>query len=135
MVQWILGIDVGTRKTGTAVGQSITGQARPLGRLQVPIAELRSDHFDQIIGAWRIDRVVIGLPQLADGTPHPLDVSVRHLGKALAARYGLPVHYVAETLTSHEALLRFPGCHDKDSAAAAVMVEDFLGEHGTRKMV
>lgn len=126
MVQWILGIDVGTRRTGTAVGQSVTGQARPLGRVFVPIAELRADHFDAAIRTWRIDCIVIGLPKLADGTAHPLEAGIRRLGTALAARYRLPVHYVCETLTSHEALVRFPTCDDKDSAAAAVMVEDFF---------
>ncbi len=133
MVQWVLGIDVGTRNTGTAIGQSLTARARPLERLRVPIAELQADHFAKIIREWRITRIVIGLPKLADGKPHPLEAAIRRLAKALAEHYLLPVHYVPETLTSHEAFARFPACKDKDSAAAAVMVEDFLGAQEAKK--
>ena len=133
MVQWVLGIDVGTRKTGTAIGQSLTARARPLERFCVPIAELQADHFAAIIGEWRVTCVVIGMPKLADGKPHPLEAAINRLAKALAERYRLPVHYVTETLTSHEAFVRFPACKDKDSAAAAVMVEDFLSAQEAKK--
>lgn len=65
-VQWVLGIDVGSKKTGVAVGQSLTGLARPLTIIRTTAHELNAKQFAVIIAEWKINCIVIGLPVLAD---------------------------------------------------------------------
>lgn len=130
MVKWVLGIDVGTKKTGTAIGQSVTGNAKPLTRIFVPVQQLQTHHFDKIIQTWKVNCIVIGLPVMADGKPHPLQTHILRLAKDFENKHGLEVHFADETLTSHEAMLRFPKAADCDSAAAAIMIEDYFSLSG-----
>lgn len=123
---WILGIDVGSKKTGVAIGQSITGQANPLALLRIPISNLQANHFADFIKEWSVSCIVIGLPALADGKAHPLEKVIRRLAEDLHRQFMLPVYFADETLTSHEARARFGSRQEYDSAAAAVMIEDFL---------
>lgn len=125
-VIWVLGIDVGSKKTGVAVGQSVTGQAKPLTVLKIPLAALTAKNFERFVLEWRVNCIVIGLPTLADGKPHPLDKGIRRLAAELAQYFSLSVYFADETLTSHEGRHRFGKWQESDSAAAAVMVEDFL---------
>lgn len=131
-VVWVLGIDVGSKKTGVAVGQSLTGQAQPLTQIQVPARQLQASHFSVFIKEWSVNCIVIGLPQLADGQAHPLESAIHQLKEQLELAFALPVFFADETLTSHEARQRFGKRAEYDSAAAAVMVEDFLAAGGYR---
>ncbi len=128
MVRWVLAIDVGSRKTGVAVGQSITGAAKPLAQIRVSAASLQPDHFKKDILEWKVGCILLGLPQQADGKPHPLEKNIRRLGEALREQFHLPVEYVDEMLTSHEARQRFPRRDEIDSVAAGVMIEDFFAK-------
>ncbi|ABQ14141.1 Holliday junction resolvase RuvX [Dichelobacter nodosus] len=129
MVQWVLGIDVGTYHTGVAIGQSVTGLAKPLQRFNLPLKQVHADTFSALVQQWKVNCIVIGLPSLADGKKHPLSDEIHRLADECIKLYGVPVHFIDETLTSHAAQMRFPKTIDKDSAAAAVIVEDFLSSH------
>lgn len=131
-VIWVLGLDIGQKKTGVAVGQSLTGLAKPLTLLKIPARQLQASHLQAYIQEWKIGMIVLGLPRLADGKPHPLQADIERIGKELAVSFALPVHYVDEMLTSHEARQRFGKREEYDSAAAAVMVESFLADNNYR---
>lgn len=131
-VKWILGIDVGSKKTGVAVGQTVTGQARPLALIRKPISQLQANNFSLFIKEWSVSCIVLGLPQLADKKLHPLEKSIRALANALEKTFSLPVYFADETLSSHEARQRFGTRKEYDSAAAAVMIEDFIASNGYR---
>lgn len=131
-VTWVLGIDVGQRKTGLAIGQSLTGLAKPLALLKIPANQLNISHFQPYIKEWKVNEIIIGLPHLADGKAHPLQTEIERIAHMLSTEFALPIHFVDEMLSSHEARQRFGKRDEYDSAAAAVMVESYFAENSYR---
>lgn len=128
MTTWVLGLDIGQRKTGVAVGQSLTGSATPLAILHKPAGELEIGDILSWIEEWRVQGVVIGRPRTADGKPHPLEAVIDRFAAMIQQELGLPVHEVGEYLSSHEAKKRRPGQKKIDDLAACILVEDFFAQ-------
>ena len=56
---FLLGVDYGTKKTGLAIGQSVTRNSRPLKILYTNyIKEIKN-----IIYEWDINKIIIGYPK------------------------------------------------------------------------
>ena len=128
--KWILALDVGLRKTGVAVGQTLTQTAKPLAVLRHPAHQLEATQFAAWVREWSVSDIVIGLPQLRDGKEHPLAAPIRRIGTKCQETFGLPVHYIDEYLSSHEARARLPGEKEVDAMAAAIIAEDWLAGNG-----
>lgn len=126
LTTWVLGLDIGQRKTGVAVGQSLTGSASPLAILHKPALELEIEDIRKWVTEWRVQAVVLGRPQTADGKAHPLDGAITQFAAKIRHELGLPVHEVDEYLSSHEAKKRRPKQKKIDDMAACVLVEDFF---------
>jgi len=136
----ILGLDVGTRRIGVAVGDTLTRTARPLavvprGQETPALAALAREHA--------VKRIVVGCPYNVDGSEHALTPGIRDLAAQLQRSTGLPVQLVDERYSSLEAEAalrdrRAAGSRrariDRgaiDSAAAAIILERWLaGEDG-----
>lgn len=95
----ILGLDLGTTKTGVALGD---------GRVAQEYTTLNTD--DQFIDRLRIictnervERIVIGLPIKENGQPSNQTEWVRLMGEKITSGLKLPVVYINELLTSVEA--------------------------------
>ena len=125
-VKWVLGIDPGRRKTGVAVGQSLTGTARPLGIIQVPLEKMQADHFSDYIKQWRPSMIIVGEPKLADGNVHPMAEDIQRLVSTLTAAFDLPVETFDEFLSSHEAKQLKPKQRQVDDLAAVVILESWF---------
>lgn len=123
---WILAIDVGRKKTGIAVAQSLTKSGRPLAVLRKPVEQLRPADFAPHLAAWPVARIVMGRPELADGRPHFLIPHIDKLAKALQDFFQLPIFFIGEYLTSQEAKNRLGKRKDLDAMAALIMAEDYL---------
>ncbi|MDO4642290.1 MAG: Holliday junction resolvase RuvX [Cardiobacteriaceae bacterium] len=124
--KWILALDVGQRKTGVAVGQTLTQTAKPIAVLRHPIHSLDANHFSGWVKEWFVSTIVIGLPQLRDGNTHPLAPFIYRLGEQCHEVFGLPVYFIDEYLSSHEARARLPKTKEVDAMAAAIIAEDWL---------
>lgn len=133
----LLGFDFGPRKIGVAVGQSVTGTARPLKTLRS-----RNDRPDwlgieSLVREWQPSAVVLGLPLTVDDTPVDWADQIYRFARQIRGRFGLPVHLVDERLTSVEArrqLRSTPGPKPtdhrwEDAVAAALILETWLSEH------
>ena len=131
-----LGVDLGDRRTGLALGDDATGLGAPIGRIDVP-----ASRRDELVGAvadaareQEADAIVVGLPVNMDGTEGPRARLSRDFAAALGARSGLEVHLHDERLTSAEADWAMAGgglTHKqkkarRDAIAAAAMLRDFL---------
>jgi putative Holliday junction resolvase len=114
----VLGVDWGEKRFGVALSDPLRMIAQPLTTLtrrpkQRPpvgaIAALAAEH-----GATAI---VVGLPLTMEGDEGDAARAARALGAALAARTGLPVHYLDERMTTAHALksARRAGVRDEDS--------------------
>jgi putative Holliday junction resolvase len=136
-----LAFDFGLRRIGVAVGQTTTCTASPLAVVtngSVPDWAA----LDKLIQEWCPVALVLGLP--LDGEAQETDMSraARRFGAALEQRYGLPVHYNDERMSSLAAGERFReqraagGARRKDAArmdavAAGIILERWLARRRT----
>lgn len=136
----IVAFDFGLKRIGIAVGQTVTGSANPLGVVANGASGPDHERIAALLAEWRPDRLVVGMPAHADGSPSAMGTQVRHFIVALE-RYGLPVETVDERHTSQEAeaalkLARQSGSRGRirkqhvDAAAAVVIAERYLRSAG-----
>ena len=124
----VLGIDVGSKKTGLAIGESLTKTAAPLRLLRKEAAQIKAQDLLPIVREWQISCIAIGLPLPADGKITPLIREIYRLGDELREQ-NLEVYFVDETLSSHSARAEFGKRKEYDSAAAAIIAETCLAEN------
>jgi len=129
-VQSFLAFDFGTKRVGVAVGNSLTGSARPLAAVAAQ-GEVRLAAIARLVDAWQPDALVVGVPRHPDGAEHDNTRRARAFGRRLHARFALPVHEVDERYTTVEA--RTAGAADLDAAAAALILEQFLRAPGNAR--
>lgn len=134
-----LGFDFGLRRIGVAVGETVTGGARPLATLPARDGQPDWRRLEALIDAWRPAGLVVGVPRHADGADAAVTAPAERFARRLHGRFGLPVHTVDEQLSSHaaEKILagRGRGGHrpadgkeQVDRLAAAVILETWLAE-------
>ena len=132
----LLAFDFGHRRIGVAVGQTLTGSANALAVVSVA-AKPDWQTIGGIIDEWKPVALVVGLPLAADGGETTMSEDARRFGRRLEGRYGVPVWYEDERLTSVGAEQRFAdarargGMRRKDAAlkdamAAQIILENWL---------
>lgn len=139
----LLAFDVGARRIGVAVGNTISMSAREVGVLDVFDAGPDWPALDRWMREWRPDGLVVGDPATLDGGDQPIRQRARGFARELRKRYGLPVEQVDERTTSIEAAQRFAagraaGARKRhqaaalDALAAVIILERWLGEPNAR---
>ncbi|SEO92916.1 Holliday junction resolvase RuvX [Aquisalimonas asiatica] len=136
----LLGFDYGRRRIGVAVGETITGAARPLVTLDCP-TEGRPDweRIEALIREWQPTAVVVGRPEHADGTGNAVTQGAERFARQLQGRFGLTVHLVDERLSSRAAEERLAETGKRrrhgrgpdpavDSMAACIILETWLAD-------
>ena len=119
-----LAFDFGLRRVGVASGNSVTRQATPMKTVAAE-GEQRFAEIARLIAQWQPDALVVGVPYHPDGAEHDNTRRARRFARQLLGRFGLPVHEVDERYTTVEALAA--GAADADAAAAALILDQFLG--------
>ncbi len=99
----LLGFDFGTRRIGVALGQELTGTARPLTTLTSRDGGPDWATITRLIEEWQPAALVVGIPYHMDGSAMELTRLATRFGNRLRGRYNLPVFTVDERLTSAEA--------------------------------
>lgn len=125
-VQTALAFDYGVRRLGVATGSRFTGNAEALKTIALE-GDARFAAIEKIIKEWQPDALVIGVPFHPDGAEHEITQRARRFGRQLKGRFRLPVYEVDERYTSVEAEAQ--GAKDIDSAAAALILEQFFREN------
>lgn len=148
----LLAFDYGRRRIGVAVGNTLTRQARPLLTLDVTEAGPDWARIVALLDEWRPARLVVGVPyneraakadaDIAAGAAAgpTIEAEAQRFARRLHGRSGLPVDTVDERLSSAEAYERLRterragrrgaiAKRDIDSAAAAVILQDWLDNH------
>lgn len=134
----VLGFDVGTRRIGVAVGNTLSGTARPIAMVAAHDEGPDWDAIDALVREWRPDRLVVGEPLTLDGESQPATHMARRFAREAAERYALPVDLIDERSSSREAERRFASARrdgrarrrdakTMDALAAQVIVERWLG--------
>lgn len=125
-IQTLLGFDYGIKRIGVAIGQTLTGTARPLTTLSCKRGQLPWSEIDALIALWQPNALVVGMPYLADGRAGESALRAQSFADALAARYHLPVHHCDEHLSSWAAQARLRNPHELDAQAASVILESYM---------
>lgn len=133
----VLAFDFGTKRIGVAVGESLIGLAHPLDEIAAEETEPRFAAIAKVIGEWKPQHLVVGLPLSTDGTPHDVTRRAQRFARQLEGRFGLRVTLVDERYTSvdAEAGLRDAGARRAarekriDSAAAQLILQQYFHEH------
>ncbi len=137
MPETLLGFDYGTVRIGVAVGQTVTGTAKPLTTLPCHNGQPDWIAIGKLIDEWQPQRLVVGLPLHMDASEQDMTERARRFGNQLKGRYNLPVEMADERLTSREAEAELEargGKFDKagiDALAAALILQSWLDQHTT----
>lgn len=137
-----LGFDFGLRRTGVAVGQTLSASATPVTVLKMTDGVPDWSLIDGLIKEWAPDRLVVGLPYTMHGGEQDITRRARAFAAELERRYPCPVLTVDERLSSKEAEARLRELRqqgrrrvrreDIDCAAACVILESwFHSQHRT----
>lgn len=130
----VMALDVGERRIGVAVCDPLGITAQGV-ETYTRKGEVRDEaHFDELLQTWQVERLVVGLPRHMNGDEGDSAQKARAFGDALSARYGLPVTYVDERLTTvaaHRALSEGNANHKKrknavDMLAAVMILQSYL---------
>jgi putative Holliday junction resolvase len=139
----LLAFDVGARRIGVAVGNTISNSAREVGVLDMRDTGPDWPTLDRWMREWRPNQLVVGDPATLDGGEQPIRKMARKFARALADRYQLPVQQVDERTSSIEAAQRFAQgrasgqrkrhqASQLDATAAAIILERWLAEPHSR---
>lgn len=122
----LLGFDVGTRRIGVALGNTLTRTARPL--MVIPSEPLapRFARIQQLLAEWQTHTVVVGLALTADGGEQPSTGRCRRFADQLRGRFGVIAHLQDERDSSLEAQAILGRGNDDDAMAAAVILQRYL---------
>lgn len=130
----LLAFDFGTRSIGVAIGQEITGTARPLTSLKAQDGVPDWQKVEKLLNEWQPALVIVGLPLNMDGTEQPLTARARKFAQRLHGRFGVKVDLHDERLSTVEAradLFERGGFRalDKgsvDAASAVIILESWF---------
>ncbi len=138
-----LGIDYGSKRVGLSHGDEL-GFAFPLPAATASEPEERFAQIGREIARLKITALVLGYPLSLEGEKTKRCLEVDAFAAELTRRFGLPIELVDEGLTSQAADdlsgQRKPRSSkerqdqartgERDSRAAAVLLQDFLNSRG-----
>ena len=126
--------DFGTRSIGVAIGQRITGTARPLTAIKAQDGTPDWNIIGRLLKEWQPEAVIVGLPLNMDGTEQPLTARARNFANKIHGRFGVAITLHDERLSTVEARaglferggFRALNKGSVDSASAVVILESFF---------
>lgn len=135
----VLGFDVGARRIGVAVGNTISATARAIAMVTAHDDGPDWTAVDALVREWRPQLLIVGEPLTLEGEAQPATHLARRFARTAAERYQLPVELVDERSTSREADRRFAekrrsgqarrrDAKALDALAAQIIVERWLGD-------
>jgi putative Holliday junction resolvase len=130
----VLAFDFGEKRIGVAVGEWALAQAHPLTTIRSEVNAERFSVIAALIEEWQPVSLVVGLPVALDGSAHAMTARCTRFANQLRGRFGLPVDYAEERLSSIEAgeRLRESGLSAKsakehlDAMAAQIILQCYF---------
>jgi len=99
----IMGFDFGTKRSGVAMGQRITGTANGIGCISARDGIPNWEQLDKLVDEWKPDAFVVGLPINMDGTASEMSRRANKFSNRLCARYARPSFTIDERLSTFAA--------------------------------
>ena len=104
----LLGLDVGTATIGVAVSDPLGLTAQGVTTIRRQSKEKDLAALEEIVRQYGVEAFVLGLPLLLNGDSDAAVDKVKHLAEQLEERFGLPIYYQDERMTTvaaHRVLL------------------------------
>lgn len=101
----VMGLDVGSKTVGVAISDPLgfTAQGLEIIAIDEDKQVWGFERLDELVNQYKVERFVVGLPKNMNNTSGPRVEASQAYGKALEERYGLPLVYQDERLTTVEA--------------------------------
>ena len=135
-----LGFDYGTQRIGVAFGQSLTGTAQRVCVLKARDGIPDWDQIEALIGEWKPNLFVVGIPYNLDGSESELMVRAIKFANRLNGRFHKPSYSMDERLSSVEAaelaVEENSGAKKRaaiDDMAAQIILENWFSELAASK--
>ena len=128
-----LGLDVGDRKIGVALGDPLGIMASPLTIIIRSNESADVEAIIDIIDRNQVGRIIVGLPRLMDGSIGEQAEKVKAFVRELSSHTDVPLEFRDERLSTVAArrLMRDIGKKGKaedDAIAAALVLQGYLDE-------
>lgn len=132
----IMALDIGEKRIGIAISDPQERVATPLSVLDAAQVERGEKPFTRLLEDWEPELFLCGLPLSLDGEEGPQARRVRKVAETISARFGIPIEFADERLSSREAkrILREEGLDERamrgkiDMIAASVFLQAWLDE-------
>lgn len=137
----LLGLDIGSKTVGVAVSDELGITAQKLETIKIDETKYNFGMrpLKKLVRQYEVGGFVLGLPKNMDGTSGASVARSKAYGKRLEEKFGLPVHYSDERLTTIESrrvLVEDAGIHDRkkrkqviDQMAAVLILQNYLDLH------
>jgi putative Holliday junction resolvase len=136
-IETYLGFDVGTKRTGVAIANSLTQTANGIG-----VVKNNKDgstnfvDFDEIVNAHNVSKFIIGLPFDKDGKAQEMTFIAKSFGRKITNRYNIEAVFIDEYLSSFDAKkqLKYNYCHpnakrsDVDKQSSQLILQTWINE-------
>lgn len=138
MIETFIGFDVGKKRTGVALGNSLTSVARGI--------DCYNNHnngatnwcaVEKILKEYNPQQVIVGVPYNADGSTQEMTFIAKSFARKLSEKFTIECVLVDEFLSSNEAKkqLRYNHYHknskrsEVDKKSAELILQDFLNNY------
>ena len=132
---FLLGVDYGTKKTGLAIGQSVTRNSRPLKVLYNNyIKEIKN-----VIDEWDINKIVIGYPKYKKESSIHEEIKSFAKNIQTSLDFDIEIIFYDELLTSELAKNSFADMRndgvtrrkssDYDDISASIILQSWINEN------
>lgn len=130
-----LAFDFGEKRIGVATGQRLTSSTQALKVIACNKDQPDWAIIENLIQEWHVEAFVVGLPLNMDDTEQMITDKARKFGQRLHGRFGLPLYFHDERLSSVEVkeyLFEMGGYkkvkQEIDAFAAELILKSFFEE-------
>ncbi|GFH40394.1 Holliday junction resolvase RuvX [Lactococcus insecticola] len=137
--QRLIGLDVGSVTVGVAVSDLLGYTAQPVETIRINEAsqDYGFERLTELVAEYQPARFVLGLPKHMNNDEGVRAKASRHYGDLLEKRFGIPVSYQDERLTSAQAEKVLIAGHTRrenrkkyiDKLAAVLILQNYLDSH------
>lgn len=101
----IMGLDVGSKTVGVAISDPLgfTSQGIEIITIDEDKKEYGITRLSELVSEYKVDQFVVGLPKNMNNSEGPRAEASKHFGDLIKERFGLPVDYQDERLTTVQA--------------------------------
>lgn len=134
-----MGLDVGSKTVGVAVSDPFgwTAQGVEIIPIDEEVEEFGLDRLGELIAEYKVEALVLGLPKNMNNSIGPRAEASQKYGQLVIDRFGLPVFYQDERLTTVQAermLIANDVSRKKrkkviDKLAAVLILQNYLDAH------